>query len=106
MVIAAQVQNLLNDLGWRLIGRVLWNGFSILQPFLASGPIRSPPSTKAGFTDPKMAAGLADATDLISMLQNPKFTLNLSLIVRHENFLPPKLGMLSDVSRESVHIYS
>jgi len=32
--------------------------------------------------------------------------LNLPLIVRHENFLLPKSGMLSEVSRESVHIYS
>ncbi len=106
MVIAAQVQNFFNDLGWRLIDWVLWNGFGILQPFLSSGPIRSPPSIKAGLTDPKIAAALAHTADLISMLQNPKFTLDLSLIVCHENFLPPKLGMLSEVSREPVHFYT
>lgn len=105
VIFAAQIQNFLDDLSWRLIGGIFRNRFGILQPSFAMLLICFAPSVETGPTDPKIPAGFAGVTDLLSVLEHSKFALNVAFFVRHEYFLHPKLGNLQEVSRESVHIY-
>ena len=106
MIFAAQIQNFLDDLSRRLIGGIFRNRFGILQPSFAMLLICFAPSVEAGPTDPKIPAGFAGVTDLLSVLEHSKFALNVAFFVRHEYVLHPKLGNLQEVSRESVHIYN
>ena len=106
MILPAQIQNLLNDLGRRLIGRVLWNLFGILQTGFAMLLIGITPSVEAGSPNPKIPACFTSIPDLLGVLEHFKLALDVSFFVRHENFLHPKLGNLQKVSRESVHIYN
>ena len=64
------------------------------------------PSVKAGPTNSEIPASFAGIADLLGMLEHSKLALNVAFVVRHENFLHPKLGNLQEVSRESVHIYN
>ena len=56
--------------------------------------------------NPEIPTSLAGVADLLSVLENFKFALNVAFFVRHDNFLHPELGKLQEVFRESVHIYS
>ena len=47
MISAAQVKDLLHDLGWRLVSRVLWNGLCIDQPGFAALLVGSSPAVEA-----------------------------------------------------------
>jgi hypothetical protein len=38
VVFAAQVEDLVDDLGWRLVGMVFWNGLLVDQPGFADLP--------------------------------------------------------------------
>ena len=105
VIFAAQIQDLFDNLWRRLIGRVLWNRFDILQTSFAMLLIRIPPSIKAGSPNPEIPTCFAGIADLLGMLKHSQFTLDVSFFVCHENFLHPKLDNLQEVSRESVHIY-
>ena len=105
MIFAPQIQNLVHDLRWRLIGWVLRNRFGVLQTSFAMLLIRFPPSLKAGSPNPKIPTRFARIADLLGILTHSPFTLDVSFFVRHENLLHPKLGNLQEVSPESVHIY-
>ena len=89
VILAAQIQKLLHDLWRRLIGRVLWNRFGILQTRFAMLLIRIPPSIEAGSPNPKIPTGLAGIADLFGVLKHPQFALNVAFFVRHGNFLHP-----------------
>lgn len=47
MIFAAQVEDFLDDLGWRLVSRVLWNGLCIDQPGFAALLVGSSPAVEA-----------------------------------------------------------
>jgi len=105
VIFAAQMQNFRDDLSWRLICGIFRSRFGILQPSFAMFLLCFAPSVETGPTNPKIPAGFAGVTDLLSVPEHSQFALNVAFFVRHEYFLDPKLGDLQEVSRKSVHIY-
>ena len=97
VILAAQIQKLVDDLGRRLVG--------ILQASLTMLSIGITPSKKAGPANSKIPTGLAGVPNLLCVLEHPKIALYVAFFVRHENYLYPKSGNSQEVSRESVHIY-
>ena len=62
-------------------------------------------SIETGPADPKIPADFSSIAYLLGVLEHCRFALNVAVFVRHEYFLHPKSGNLSEVSREPVHSY-
>jgi len=80
--------------------------FAILQGSFATLWVCITPSIKTGPANPKISTGFAGITDLLSVLEHSKSTLNVAVLVRHEYFIHPKSENLQEVSQETVHIYT
>jgi hypothetical protein len=62
---------------------IMWHRTGDKQAGITLVCIGFAPSIKARSPDPEIPTCLAHITDLVGMLQNPKFTLYLSLIAVH-----------------------
>ena len=98
VIVAPQIKHFLDDLSWRLIGRVLRDCFFVFQTSFTMLLVCNTPSIKAGPANPKIPAGFAGIADLLGVLEHSKFALNVAFFVRHEYFLHPKSGNLQEVS--------
>ena len=59
---------------------------------------RVSPSIEAGSSNPEISAWFGGIANLIGMLKNSLFTLDVPFFVCHENFLHLKSGNLQEVS--------
>jgi hypothetical protein len=90
VILATRIQNLLNDLGRRLIGGVLRDRFCVLQTSFAMLLVCVTPPIKAGPADAKIPASLTGIADLLGVLEYSKLALNVAFFVRYEYFPHPK----------------
>ena len=70
VIFAAQVKDLVDDLEWRLIGRVLRDGLGVDQPGFAALRVGCPPAIEARSPHAEVSAGPGHITDLLSMAQH------------------------------------
>ena len=105
MILATKRQDLLDDLRCCLIGRVLWERFGVRKTGFAMLLGGIPPFIGARSANPEVSAGFANIVDLLGMLKYSKLALNVTFVVRHENFFHPKSGKIQEVSREAIHVY-
>jgi hypothetical protein len=83
MILAPEVKDLLFDFSGHFIWMIMWHKTGDEQASLTLVCLGLAPSIKARSPNPDIATCLAHVTDRIGMLQNPKFTVNLSLIAVH-----------------------
>lgn len=89
----AQVKNLLDDLRRRSVPGVLRDR---LLPNLSSLTMpleRGLPAVEAGSADAEVAAGPGDVSSLLSVLQDPKFALNITVCQGHRDHPPGPIGL-------------
>ena len=70
VIFATQIQNLFCDIWRRLVGRVLWNRFGILQTGFAMLLMCIPPSIEAGSPNSEISASFAGIANLLGMLKH------------------------------------
>jgi len=83
MILAPEVKDFLFDFSGHFVWMIMWDRTGDEQASLTLVCIGFASSIKARSPNPEIPTCLADITDLVGMLQNPKFALNLSLIAVH-----------------------
>jgi len=83
MILVYEMKDLFFDFSGHLVWMIKWHRTGDEQASLTIICIRLAPSIKACSPNPEIPTCLAHITNLVGMLQNPKFALYLSLIAVH-----------------------
>ena len=106
VVLAPQMQNLLDNLVRCPVGVVSGDWLGIAETVFTVLAIGLSPSIEAGAPDPEISTGDGHAADLVSVVKNTEFATYLALILVHGKHPPSRRSRLTDVSRKVVHIYT
>lgn len=83
VIFATQVKDFVDDLGQRLVGRVLRNGLGVDQPGFAALVVSGLPAVEACTSHAKVSAGLGHMASLLGMAQHLELTLNVAVFLGH-----------------------
>jgi hypothetical protein len=105
MVLAPQVQDLLNDFIRRSVRMAPANRLGVAKTLNTGPSIGIAPSIETGTDDAELSTSSDDGANPVGVLKNAELALYLTLILIHWKHPPSSIRRLQDVSCEVVHIY-
>jgi hypothetical protein len=83
----ADVQDLVRDLCWRLVGVAVGNAPPAREPLVAELAISAPPEAEGRPRNPEVSTGLSHIPDLLGTLDDSFLAMGLPLLVSHSDLL-------------------